>query len=298
MNHYKTIFELHESNGFPAPENPLISIVKCNPSRACSIGTAEFTTDFYMLGFKKMKSGVIMYGRTKYDHNSGSLSFIKPRQVIEIKNVELEQDGFLIFIHEDFFNGHPLHSDIRKYGYFDYEISEALFLSPNEEQIIGEITKKIELEIHNNQDEYSREIILGHIETFLKYSQRFYKRQFINRNDSSGKTVSRFNELLSNYFEKNTLRDKGLPSVAEMASQLNLSPRYLSDMLKQETGKTAMDLIHIFLISEAKNLLKVRDQNVSEIAYSLGFENLPYFSRLFKKEVGLSPNQFKKVHLN
>lgn len=298
MNHYKTIFELHESNGFPAPENPLISIVRCNPSRACSIGTAEFTTDFYMLGFKKMKSGVIMYGRTKYDHNSGSLSFIKPRQVIEIRNVELEQDGFLIFIHEDFFNGHPLHSDIKKYGYFDYEISEALFLSPNEEQIIGEITKKIELEIHNNQDEYSREIILGHIETFLKYSQRFYKRQFINRNDISGKTASRFNELLSNYFEKNTLRDKGLPSVAEMASQLNLSPRYLSDMLKQETGKTAMDLIHIFLISEAKNLLKVRDQNVSEIAYSLGFENLPYFSRLFKKEVGLSPNQFKKVHLN
>jgi AraC-like DNA-binding protein len=298
MNHYKTISELHESNGFPAPENPLISIVHCNPARACSIGASEFTTDFYMLGFKKMKSGVILYGRTKYDHNNGSLSFIKPRQVIEIKNVQLEEDGFLMFVHEDFLNGHPLHSEIKKYGYFEYEISEALFLSPKEEQIIMEITKKIELEIHNNQDEYSREIILGHIESFLKYSQRFYKRQFINRNDISGKTVSKFNELLSTYFEKDTLRDKGLPSVAEMASQMNLSPRYLSDTLKQETGKTAMDLIHIFLISEAKNLLKVREQNVSEIAYSLGFENLPYFSRLFKKEVGVSPNQFKKVHLN
>jgi AraC family transcriptional activator of pobA len=298
MNHYKTIPDLHASNGFPAPENPLVSIVSCNPSRACSIGTSEFTTDFYMFGFKKMKSGVIMYGRTKYDHNNGTLSFIKPRQVIEIKDVQLEEDGFLMFVHEDFFNGHPLHSDIKKYGYFEYEVSEALFLSPKEEQIIREITKKIELEIHNNQDEYSREIILGHIESFLKYSQRFYKRQFINRNDVSGKTASKFNDLLSNYFEKNTLRDKGLPTVAEMASQLNLSPRYLSDTLKQETGKTAMDLIHIFLISEAKNLLKVREQNVSEIAYSLGFENLPYFSRLFKKEVGVSPNQFKKVHLN
>ncbi|MEI9918447.1 MAG: AraC family transcriptional regulator [Bacteroidota bacterium] len=298
MNHYKTISELHASNGYPAPENPLISIVSCNSSRACSIGTSEFTTDFYMFGFKKMKSGVMLYGRTKYDHNSGSLSFVKPRQVIEIRDVQLDGDGFLMFVHEDFFNGHPLHSDIKKYGYFEYEISEALFLSPREEQIIGEITKKIELEIHNNQDEYSREIILGHIESFLKYSQRFYKRQFINRNDISGKTVSKFNDLLSNYFETNTLRDKGLPSVAEMASQLNLSPRYLSDTLKQETGKTAMELIHIFLISEAKNLLKVREQNVSEIAYSLGFENLPYFSRLFKKEVGVSPNQFKKVHLN
>lgn len=298
MNHYRTISELHASNGYPAPENPLISIVSCNSSSACSIGSSEFTTDFYMFGFKKMKSGVMLYGRTKYDHNSGSLSFVKPRQVIEIRDVQLDGEGFLMFVHEDFFNGHSLHSEIKKYSYFEYEIAEALFLSPKEEQIIGEITKKIELEIHNNQDEYSREIILGHIESFLKYSQRFYKRQFINRNDISGKTVSRFNELLSDYFEKNTLREKGLPSVAEMASQLNLSPRYLSDTLKQETGKTAMDLIHIFLISEAKNLLKVREQNVSEIAYSLGFENLPYFSRLFKKEVGVSPNQFKKVHLN
>lgn len=298
MNHYKTISELHQSNGLPAPENPQISIVNCNQSRACSIGSGEFTTDFYMFGFKKMKSGVVLYGRTKYDHANGSLSFAKPRQVVEIKDVLLEEEGFLMFVHEDFLNGHTLHNEIKKYGYFEYEISEALFLSPKEEQIIRDVTKKIELEIQNNQDEYSREIILGHIDSFLRYSQRFYKRQFINRNELSGKTVSKFNDLLSNYFEKHTLRDKGLPSVAEMASQLNLSPRYLSDTLKQETGKTAMDLIHIFLISEAKNLLKTNNQNVSEVAYSLGFENLPYFSRLFKKEVGVSPNQFRKVSLN
>ncbi|HOX83138.1 MAG TPA: helix-turn-helix transcriptional regulator [Chryseolinea sp.] len=103
---------------------------------------------------------------------------------------------------------------------------------------------------------------------------------------------------MRDYFEKQNLRDKGLPSVTDMASRLNLSPRYLSDLLKQETGKTAMDLIHIYVISEAKNLLKVQDQNVSEIAYALGFENLPYFSKLFKKEVGVSPNQYRKVSLN
>ena len=251
-----------------------------------------------MFGFKKLKSGVVMYGRTKYDHDHGSLSFVKPRQVIEIRDVLLETEGFLLFIHEDFLNGHSLHTEIKKYGYFEYEISEALFLSPKEEVIIGEITDKIRLEIQNNQDEYSREIILGHIDSFLKYSQRFYRRQFINRNELSGRTVSKFNDLLRTHFEKQTFRDKGLPSVTDMAAQLNLSPRYLSDMLKQETGKTAMDLIHIYVISEAKNLLKVHDQNVSEVAYALGFENLPYFSRLFKKEVGVSPNQYRKVSLN
>lgn len=298
MNHYKTISELHQANGFPAPENPQISIISCNQSRACTLGSGEFTTDFYMFGFKKIKSGVILYGRTKYDHDHGSLSFIKPRQVIEIRDVLLETEGFLLFVHEDFLNGHSLHAEIKKYGFFEYEISEALFLSPKEEEIINDITYKIKLEIQNNQDEYSRGILLGHVDSFLKYSQRFYRRQFINRNELSGKTVSKFNDLLRDYFEKQNLRDKGLPSVSDIASQLNLSPRYLSDMLKQETGKTAMDLIHIYLISEAKNLLKVQDQNISEVAYALGFENLPYFSRLFKKEVGVSPNQYRKVSLN
>lgn len=296
MKHYKSLSELNRENGFPLPENPLLSLVQCN--KTCTIGDRAFTSDFYMIGFKKLKSGIFLYGRTKYDHDNGSMSFVKPRQIIEIKNLEFEENGFLIFLHEDFLNGHTLHSEIKKHGYFDYETNEALHLSPKEEQIIWELFNKIETEYYNNQDEYSRDIILGHIDSILKYSQRFYKRQFINRIDLSGKMTSRFNEALSQYFEKGLLHTKGLPTVKLMASELHLSPSYLSDLLKQETGKTAMDLIHIFLISEAKNLLKGSDNNIAETAYSLGFDNLPYFSRLFKKEVGISPNQFKKQVLN
>jgi len=287
---------MHRDNGFPLPENPLFSIYQCN--KTCTLGDREFTTDFYMIGFKKLKSGVFMYGRTKYDHDNGSMSFVKPRQVIEFKNLELEEDGFLLFFHEDFLNGHFLHNEINKYGFFDYEANEALHLSPREEQIIWDLYHKIETEYNNNQDEYSRDIIITHIDSILKYAQRFYKRQFINRTEVSGKTVSRFNQALSVYFSNGHLQSKGLPTVNFMAGQLNLSPRYLSDLLKQETGKTAIELIHIYLISEAKNRLKGEDQSVSEIAYTLGFENLPYFSRLFKKEVGLSPNQFKKQLVN
>lgn len=260
----------------------------------------EFTSDFYMIGFKKMKSGVFVYGRTQYDHSTGgSMYFTKPRQIIQLKDMHLEEDGFAIFFHEDFLNGHALHTEIKKYSYFEYETNEALHLSPREEQIIWELYHKIETEYYNNQDEYSKDIILTHIDSILKYSQRFYKRQFINRAELSGKIVSKFNNRLTAYFENGQLAEKGLPTVKYMASQLNLSPRYLSDLLKQETGKSAMDLIHIFLISEAKNLLKAAaDDRVSEVAYSLGFENLPYFSRLFKKEVGVSPNQYKKQLLN
>jgi AraC family transcriptional activator of pobA len=296
MKHFKTLTEMHRWNGFPPPENPLLSMYRCN--KTCTIGDREFTTDCYMIGFKKLKSGTFLYGRTKYDHEAGMMSFVKPRQIIEMKNLEFEEDGFLIFFHEDFLNGHPLHAEIKKYGYFEYETNEALNLSPTEERTIRELHNKIETEYYNNQDEYSRDIILGHIDSILKYSQRFYKRQFINRNVASGKMASKFNNALSAYFEKGHLLDKGLPTVNFMAEELNLSSRYLSDLLKQETGKTAMELIHIFLISEAKNILKGSDNNIAETAYSLGFDNLPYFSRLFKKEVGISPLQFRKQILN
>ncbi len=296
MHHFKSLSDLTRANGFPAPEHPLLGLVSCTGS--CTNPGVEHTSDFYMIGFKKMKSGTMLYGKTKYDHDQGSMSFIRPRQIVGLRNIELEENGFLIYFHEDFLNGHALHHEIKKYNYFDYETHEALHLSPKEEEVIWELFRKIEGEYHNNQDEYSRDIILTHIDSILKYAQRFYKRQFLNRTTLSGHTVSKFNNMLSSYFEKGLVKEMGLPTVNYLASELNLSSRYLSDLLKQETGKTAIDLIHLYVISEAKNLLVGADHSVSEIAYELGFENPPYFSRLFKKETGMSPNEFKRMSLN
>ena len=298
MKHFKTISEYNRYNGFPPPENPLISLVECAKIDTCNLNRDEFTSDFYMIMFKKMKSGVIMYGRTKYDHDNGSLSFIKPHQVMQITDIELEENGFIIFMHEDYLNGHLLHSEIKKYGFFDYEANEALHLSSREEEIVWDLFHKMEGEYNNNQDEYTRDIILTHIDSLLKYSQRFYKRQFINRKQMSGKTVTRFNDALTAYFGNGLVKYKGLPTVKALADQLNTSSRYLSDLLRQETGKTAMELIHIFLIGEAKNMLQASENTVAETAYVLGFENPPYFSRLFKKEVGLTPIEFRKQFLN
>ena len=296
MKHFKSLTELHRFNGLPMPENPLFSVYRC--PKKTSLGENPFTSDFYVIGLKKLESGVIMYGRTKYDHENGCMLFAKPRQVIEFKNLEYHEDSFIIFIHEDFLNGHFLHNEINKYAFFDYEANEALHLSPREEQTMWELFFKIDAEYRTNNDEYSRAIMLSHVDAMLKYSQRFYKRQFINRTELSGKTVSKFNEALAVYFKDGRLSKQGLPNVTTMASQLNLSPRYLTDLLKQETGKTAIELIHIYLINEAKNRLRNEDGRVSEIAYALGFEDLSYFSRLFKKETGLTPNQFKKHLLN
>jgi AraC-like DNA-binding protein len=204
----------------------------------------------------------------------------------------------LILVHEDFLSGTTLHNEIKKYSYFEYEVNEALHLSPSEEDTVWNLANAMEKEYHNNIDDYSKSIILSHLSTLLKYAQRFYKRQFINREELTGATFTKFNEILSSYFEDRKNTDFGLPTVNYMAEKLHVSSRYLSDLLKQETGKTTLELIHLFLISEAKNLLMQGDQNISEIAFQLGFENANYFSRLFKKEVGMTPFQFKNGFLN
>jgi len=298
MKHFKTISELHNTMGFSPPENPLLSLVTCQDLQTCSIGNNKFTGDFYMIAIKKIKSGHFFYGKTKYDFDNGSMAFVKPRQMIEISNIELTEKAFIIFFHEDFLLKYNLHSEIKKYSYFDYEINEALHLSPKEEELIWDLFYKIESEYHNNQDEYSKDIMVAHIDSILKYAQRFYKRQFLNRTVFSGTIISKFSGILKSYFESGNLQTNGLPTVKYMASELAISARYLSDLLKQETGKTALDHIHIFLIDEAKNILMSTDNTVAETAYQLGFENPPYFSRLFKKEVGLTPIEYKDQFMN
>jgi AraC family transcriptional regulator, transcriptional activator of pobA len=224
--------------------------------------------------------------------------FAKPSQVFISRQLQLSEKGFAIHFHQDFLMGHTLFTEIKKYGFFDYETHEALHLSPREKEIMWSLYHKMEAEYHNNPDEFSKSIILSHLDSILKYAQRFYKRQFLDRKPLSGITVTKFIEHLEAYFEHGQALEKGLPTVNHMSLELALSPKYLSDLLKQETGKTALELIHLHVISEAKNMLVGGEQNVSEIAYRLGFENPPYFSRLFKKEVGVSPKEFKKQLLN
>lgn len=283
---------MHRENDMSLPEHPLLSLVKITPGM--TLNFTEFTCDFYMIGLKNVRAGHWLYGRTKFDHDKGSMVFWKPRQVIEVKSLEFEDDGYIMLFHEDFLAGSLLQNGINKYAFFDYETDEALHLSPKEEKNIKRLFESIETEYGNNEDEFSKDIILSNINSMLNYAERYYKRQFLNRKMLTGKTVNSFNKFLESCLQEDKLMEEGLPSVAAIASSLNMSPRYLTDLLKLETGKTAQELIHIFLINEAKNKLRSSDGNVSEIAYSLGFENMSYFSKIFKKETGVTPKDFKK----
>ena len=300
MQHFKTLVSYFDYLGLPRPEHPMLSVFnsKGNGFLPCPRESSPpITNNCYTISFKKFVEGNLNYGRTKYDFTNGVLFFIAPRQVLQWdKSVVFEQEGFSINFHEDFLKGTELAQQIKNYGFFSYSVNEALHLSPKEEKQIESIVTNIEIEYQNNQDAFSKEIIISQLSTLLKYANRFYERQFINRKEVSNDLLEKFNKVLINYFESKELQEKGIPNIEQIANKLLVSQRYLSDTLKKETGKTTMEHIHLNLIDIAKNILLKPNKSISEVAYELGFEYPAYFSRLFKKKEGISPTKYRELY--
>ncbi|MCP4520579.1 MAG: helix-turn-helix transcriptional regulator [Cytophagales bacterium] len=302
MKHFKSIESVTKEVGMPAPAHPMIMAISFNDlegieMQPCNLAVNEaFSTDCYTIALKEVQEGELKYGRTKYDFSNGAMMFTSPRQVLEWSGGSIASKGFFLAFHEDFVRGTDLGNNIKKYGFFSYSANEALHLSAREEQTINALVKSIQEETYNNQDEFSREIMVSHLETLLKYSDRFYKRQFLHRKEFSSDLSSQVDDILRRHFEQNTLREGGVPSIELLAEELNVTARYLSDSLKVETGKTALEYIHLYLIDEAKNLLLQPNVSVADTAYELGFEYPHYFSRLFKKKVGMSPSAYQKQY--
>jgi AraC-like DNA-binding protein len=252
----------------------------------------SYTNQFYIISIKNIVSGEIIYGRTKYDCETGTLLFSAPNQTYTIKDVVISSESWFIAFHEDFLRGLDIQKRIKKYNFFNYNVNEALHLSPTEEKTIKSIFKNIETEYQNNQDEFSKDIILTHLEALLKYADRYYKRQFLNRKEVNSDLFTRFSDILEDYFARNQLEIHGIPTMEWMSEKLGVSHRYMSDSIKSETGKTAIDQLNLYLIEEAKNLLLAPNTSISETAYKLGFEYPQYLSRLFKKKVGVSPKEY------
>lgn len=300
MKHFKTLSAYFDYMQLPRPEHPMLSVLFATGDHflPCPIrSSSPITNDCYTISLKKVLKGNLNYGRTKYDFTNGAMVFVAPRQVLQWdSNLVFEQQGFSINFHEDFLKGTELTQQIKRYGFFSYSVNEALHLSPREEKQIESIVKNIEIEYHNNQDKFSKEIIIAHLSTLLKYANRFYERQFINRKELSNDLLEQFNQELKAYFESGLLQKKGIPSIKQLANNMAVSQRYLSDTLKKETGKTTTEHLQFYLIDEAKNILLKPNKSIAEVAYELGFEYPQYFSRLFKKKEGLSPSEYREKY--
>lgn len=294
----KTISEFHSIFKLPKPEHPLISVVDYAWLVKAKRDTNIMVTvsDYYSISVKRGLTHKMRYGQQEYDFDEGVMYFLAPGQVLHatpVTDTDVQASGWILLIHPDFLWQSPLADMMQRYEFFDYTVHEALFLSDKEEVVLQNIIDNIKQEYHSNIDRFSQNIIISQLETLLNYAERFYQRQFITRKITNNQLLDRLDKLLRGYFQGDDLLNKGLPTVQYVADALNVSPGYLSSLLKVLTGQSTQQHIHEKLIDKAKAQLSTTEMTVSEIAYGLGFEHPQSFSKLFKSKTNVSPLEFR-----
>ncbi len=292
----ESLSDAHRLFGLPRPKHPLISVINGahTPIPENQL-PGRHVLAYYKISYKPKLAGRLKYGQGYYDFDEGGLLFAAPGQIIGGN----DDDGavcsqYTLLIHPDFFLGYPLAKKIRQYGFFSYSTNETLHLSEEEKNTILAIFSFIETELHSRIDDFSQDVMISQIELLLSYANRFYKRQFLTRKAASSDVLAKLEDLLDTSFKDGLSLNKGIPTVAYLAEKLNLSPNYLSDMLRTLTGQSAQQHIHDRLIDSAKEMLSTTGLSVSEVAYALGFEHPQSFSKLFKTKTKLSPLEFRR----
>ena len=277
--------------------HPLVSVLDLSKSSRM-MKHVRMSYGFYAVFLKEVKCGDLRYGRNYYDYQEGTLVFLAPGQVIGIDdNGEYFQPkGRALLFHPDLIRGTSLGRNMKDYSFFSYEVNEALHLSEQERGVIIDCLNNINEELNLGIDKHSKMLIVSNIELLLNYSIRFYDRQFITRENVNKDILSKFENVVNGYFQTDKPETIGLPSVRYCADQLHLSANYLGDLIKKETGKSAQEHIQLRLIDIAKEKILGTSKTVSEIAYELGFKYPQHFTRVFKKNVGYTPNEYRGIN--
>jgi AraC family transcriptional regulator, transcriptional activator of pobA len=293
---FKTISEFHQFRELSRPEHPLISVINLESVKQLPAHEISLVFDFYSIAVKRNFDAKMRYGQQQYDFDEGIMFFISPGQVFRIevqKDSPRQQSGWMLLVHPDLLWNTALAKTIKRYGYFDYSVNEALHLSEKEEATIAGIMQNIEQEYRSNIDKFSQDVMVSQIELLLNYSNRYYHRQFITRKKASNDLLVKLEDLLNEYFDNQNDSQTGLPTVKYIADKLNVSPGYLSDMLRTLTGQNAQQHIHNKLIEKAKESLTTTSLSIGEIAYRLGFEHPQSFNKLFKNKTRVTPLEFR-----
>lgn len=277
--------------------HPLVSIIDLTKATK-SVNHIQMNYGLYALFLKQTQNCNIKYGRTSYDYEEGTIVCFAPGQTVGVDTTkdEVAPQVYGIVFHPDLIRGTSVGKSIKNYTFFSYAVNEALHLSEQERGIVMDCLEKISLELEHAIDKHSKALIAMNIELLLNYCMRFYERQFISRSDANKDTLSRFEQLLDDYFQSSLPMQDGLPSVKYFADKICLSPNYFGDMIKKETGKTPQERIQEKIIELAKEHIADTDKTVSEIAYTLGFQYPQHLSRMFKKRTGCTPNEYRLQH--
>lgn len=291
-----SIYEQHRIMALPKPNHPLVSVFKLDDLNyeVADQSISDLRVELYCISLKRNVRGKIRYGRGTYDFDEGVMLFTAPGQVISGVSADNKCDGWNVSFHPDLIRRHPLAKKIKEYGFFSYDVHEALHLSEKEEEAMIAIFKLLEQELRNSIDHHSENVIISYIELLLSYADRFYNRQFVTRKVVNHDLLVRVEDVLTNYFNKDTPDKEGLPTVDYLAKQFNLSTGYFSDMLRSLTGLTAQQHIHEKMIEKAKEMLTGTSMSVGEIAYHFGFGYPQSFNKLFKNKTNQTPLQYRQ----
>ena len=288
-----TITDYTRFYGLPAPAHPLLTMIDLGLARDLPRVTTPVVQQFYTVSLKLGMKGLLKYGHQSYDFSEGLLIFVGPGQVFEADETldTSELSGWILAFHPDLLRKYPLGKKMAGYGFFSYDLHEALHLSAREESVLAGLLANIRAEYEQPIDAFSQDVLVSQLEVLLNYANRFYHRQFLTRRPAEHDLLSRFEGLLNDYFGQG--EGQPLPTVQYFADALHVSPAYLSDMLRTLTGQNTQQHIHHRLIEQAKQLLLTTSLTINETAFQLGFEYPQYFTRLFKSKTGLTPAAFR-----
>lgn len=289
----RSIADLHHLMHYPEPKHPLVSLIEHPAHTIISPdNNIIYRIGLYSIACKKV-TGSMKYGRGEYDFSNGTLMFTAPGQVIPGTSEMIIEEGWSLVFHPDALHDSDLANRMHSYTFFNYEIDEALHVSDHEQSVLKDCVLKIKKEYDQNIDKHTQSLITSNIELLLIYCNRYYDRQFLTRIKTNSDIIQRFERLLKAYFADSTLTNRGLPGVVYFASQVNLSPNYLSDVLQKFTGKTTIEHIHLEIVSQAKSLLLGTSATISEVAYILGFDHPSHLTKIFKAKTGLAPSDYR-----
>tara|TARA_Y100000588_G_C14257054_1_gene925917 strand:- start:72 stop:983 length:912 start_codon:yes stop_codon:yes gene_type:complete len=295
--HIKTITQVHKALSLPAPAHPLISLIQIDERVTnYDYGDATYVYDFYQISLKSGISGKITYGRNHYDYDQGSMVFSKPGQAHNYSATEgtENEQGWALLFHPDLIRRSGLASQMESYSFFSYDTNEALHVSEREKNILSDLVRQVEEEYSQNIDKHTQRLIVSNIELILNYCTRYYERQFLVRQNHNLDLMEKVDGILREYFESKKVLENGLPTVKYLSEAMCMSSSYLSDMMKNATGRNAQQYIQDHLIERIKNALLSSNEQISQIAYGLGFEYPQHLSKLFKAKTGMTPNEYRK----
>jgi AraC family transcriptional activator of pobA len=290
----QSISEYNHLRGLPTV-HPMVTVFDL--SSVPRLPSGNYNMNLYAVFFKEIKCGELRYGRNLYDYQEGTLMFLAPAQVIGVPPhaQEMEPKGMALLFHADLIKGTALGKAIHEYSFFSYDVNEALHISESENSIVLDCFDKISMEMMHAIDRHTRRLISANIDLLLQYCNRFYERQFITRENANQGIIEKFEVVLKDYFSSDMPKMQGLPTVAYLAGKLNLSPNYLGDLIKKETGMSPIEHIHARVIDLAKEKIFDPEASISHIAYELGFTYPQHFSRIFKQKVGMSPLEYRSI---